>query len=200
VSKGWSVEYRFPSIEEDPSFIDDVLEYANSPEGVLYSEVGDTVSVMLERADVDAKERQIIWEDGERLSITASAQRIVAEHPDIRSTSSRSMSSSGSSRSSLRQPTRRSSSTSSIDSPRRGLRIISGKQKRPRKGQELATLEIGTKRHRIHQPEPWTPPAPEIRVWSPREGRSSMRRSWKCHSAIRARRTATIKEGRIPEA
>jgi hypothetical protein len=82
MSKGWSVEYRFPSIEEDPSFIDDVLEYANSPEGVLYSEVGDTVSAMLKRADVDAKERQIIWEDGERLSITASARRIGAEHPD----------------------------------------------------------------------------------------------------------------------
>ena len=82
MSKGWSLEYRFPSIEEDPSFIDDVLEYANSPEGVLFSEVGDTVSAMLERADVDAKQRQIIWEDGERLSIAASARRIGAEHPD----------------------------------------------------------------------------------------------------------------------
>jgi hypothetical protein len=87
VSKGWSIEYRLPSIEEieaaeDPSFVDDVLEYANSPEGLLYSEVSDTVSDVLERADVDAKERQIIWEDGERLSIAASAQRIRAEHPD----------------------------------------------------------------------------------------------------------------------
>ena len=81
MSKGWSIEYRLPSIEEieaaeDPSFVDDVLEYANSPEGLLYSEVSDTVSDVLERADVDAKERQIIWEDGERLSITASAERI----------------------------------------------------------------------------------------------------------------------------
>ena len=82
MSKAWSVEYRFPSIEEDPSFIDDVLEYANSPEGVLFSEVGDTVSAMLERADVDAKQRQIIWEDGEWLSIAASARRIGAGHPD----------------------------------------------------------------------------------------------------------------------
>ena len=82
--KGWSIEYRLPSIEEiedDPSFIDDVLEYANSPEGLLYSEVSDTVSEVLERADVDAKERQIIWEDGQRLSIAASAQRIQTEHP-----------------------------------------------------------------------------------------------------------------------
>ena len=82
-SKGWNIEYRLPSIEEiedEPSFIDDVLEYANSPEGLLYSEVSDTVSKVLERADVDAKERQIIWEDGQRLSIAASAQRIQAEH------------------------------------------------------------------------------------------------------------------------
>ena len=50
-----------PSIEEieeaeDPSFVDDVLANANSPEGLLYSEVSDTVSDVLERADVDAKE------------------------------------------------------------------------------------------------------------------------------------------------
>jgi hypothetical protein len=82
MSKGWRVEYRSPSIEQDPSFIDDVLEYANSPECVLFLEVGDTVSVVLEGADVDTKDRQIIWEDGERLSITASAQRIRAQHPD----------------------------------------------------------------------------------------------------------------------
>src|ERR1019366_8254487 len=44
-------------------------------------EVSDTVSEVLERADVDAKVRQIIWEDGQRLSIAASAQRIQAEHP-----------------------------------------------------------------------------------------------------------------------
>jgi hypothetical protein len=85
VGKGWSINYRFPSIaeiEEDPSFIGDVLAYMNSPQGELYAEVGETVSVMLERADVDAKKRQIIWENGERLSIAASARRIGVEHPD----------------------------------------------------------------------------------------------------------------------
>jgi hypothetical protein len=83
VGKGWSVRYRFPSsIEDDPSFIGDVLAYMNSPEGELFEEVGETVSVMLERADVDANERQIIWEHGERLSIAASAQRIAVEYPD----------------------------------------------------------------------------------------------------------------------
>ena len=59
MSKGWSIEYRLPSvdeIEEDPSFIGDVLAYMNSPEDELFIEVGDTVSDVLERADVDAKE------------------------------------------------------------------------------------------------------------------------------------------------
>jgi hypothetical protein len=85
VSKGWSIEYRLPpadEIEEDPSFIGDVLAYMNSPEGELFIEVGEIVSVMLERADVDAKERQIIWDNGARLSIAASTQRIGVEHPD----------------------------------------------------------------------------------------------------------------------
>jgi hypothetical protein len=48
----------------------------NSPRGELSVEVSETVSIVLERADVDANNRQIIWEDGERLSISASAQRV----------------------------------------------------------------------------------------------------------------------------
>jgi hypothetical protein len=85
--KGWSVQYRLfevePSpVEEDPSYVDDVLAFRNSPEGELYAEVSEAVSVVLERADVDANNRQIIWEDGQRLSIAASAQRIRAGHPE----------------------------------------------------------------------------------------------------------------------
>ena len=85
MSKGWSIEYRLPSvdeIEEDTSFIGDFLAYMNSPEGELFLEVGEDVSAMLESADVDAKERQIIWDDGERLSISAAAQRIGVEYPE----------------------------------------------------------------------------------------------------------------------
>lgn len=85
MGKGWSVDYRSPSvdeIEEDSSFIGDLLAYMNSPEGELFIEVGDIVTIMLEQADVDAKERQIIWDNGDRLSIAASAQRIAVEHPE----------------------------------------------------------------------------------------------------------------------
>jgi hypothetical protein len=41
------------------------------------------VSSLLQKADVDAKRRKIIWEDGQRLSITQSAERIHADHPDL---------------------------------------------------------------------------------------------------------------------
>jgi hypothetical protein len=83
----WSPEY--PSFEEvrsfirEPSFIDDFLTYMNSPRGELSAEVSETVMMVLERADVDARNRQIIWEDGKRLSISASAQRIHVEYPDF---------------------------------------------------------------------------------------------------------------------
>jgi hypothetical protein len=43
----------------------------------------DLVSSLLEKADVDARRRQIIWKDGQRLSITQSAKRIHADHPDL---------------------------------------------------------------------------------------------------------------------
>jgi hypothetical protein len=45
-------------------------------------EVGEIVSVLLKQAGVDAKERQIIWKNGKRLSISASAQRIGVKHPE----------------------------------------------------------------------------------------------------------------------
>jgi hypothetical protein len=88
MGKGWSVNYRLfeddpGSIGEDPTFIDDFLAYMNSPRGELSAAVSETVFVVLERADVDAKNRQIIWEDGKRLSISGSAQRIHAEYPDF---------------------------------------------------------------------------------------------------------------------
>lgn len=83
MSKGWDVKNPFSSNnDEEPAFIDEFDEYADSPESILYFEVDETVMDALERADVDAKARQIIWEDGQRLSITASALRIRAERPD----------------------------------------------------------------------------------------------------------------------
>jgi ABC-type thiamine transport system substrate-binding protein len=68
---------------EDSPFVDDFLEWMGSPEGQRSIGTLDIVWPLLENADVDAKKRKIIWEDGQRLSITESVQRIHADHPDL---------------------------------------------------------------------------------------------------------------------
>lgn len=68
---------------EDNAFLEGFLDWMDSPEGELSSEVRDTVWPLLEKADVDAKNRKIIWEDGEKLSITEFVQRIHAHYPDF---------------------------------------------------------------------------------------------------------------------
>ena len=71
-----------PPFEDNP-FVDGLLEWMGSAEGELSSEALDVVWLLLEKADVDAKKRKIIWEDGQRLSIAESVQRIHADYPDF---------------------------------------------------------------------------------------------------------------------
>jgi hypothetical protein len=52
----------------------------DSPDGELSIEVMDTVFALLEKVDVDAKARKLIWADGKRLSIDESVQRIHADY------------------------------------------------------------------------------------------------------------------------
>ena len=68
---------------EDNPFLDGFLGWMGSAEGELSGEVCDAVWTLLETADVDAKKRKIIWENGKRLSIPESVQRIHADHPDF---------------------------------------------------------------------------------------------------------------------
>lgn len=68
---------------EDNPFLDGFAEWMGSAEGQLSGEALDVIWVLLETAHVDAKKRKIIWEDGKRLSIAQSVQRIHADHPDF---------------------------------------------------------------------------------------------------------------------
>ena len=68
---------------EDDPFLEGLAGWMDSAEGELSSEVLDAVWMLLEKVDVDAKNRKIIWEDGKRLSITESVQRIHAGCPDF---------------------------------------------------------------------------------------------------------------------
>ena len=55
----------------------------DSPEGQHSIEALDLVFDALEHAGVDAKRRKIVWDDGKRLSIEQSVERIHAAHPDV---------------------------------------------------------------------------------------------------------------------
>jgi len=68
---------------EDNPFLDGFAEWMDSAEGELSGEVLDAVWTLLETANVNAKQRKIIWEDGKRLSIPESVQRIHANNPDF---------------------------------------------------------------------------------------------------------------------
>jgi hypothetical protein len=63
-------------------FLDDFLEWMDSSEGQQSIEAHDLVFDALQNAGVDAKRRLIVWDDGKRLSIEQSVERIHAGHPD----------------------------------------------------------------------------------------------------------------------
>ena len=69
---------------ENGSFPDDPVDWMETPEGQQSIEVLHVVFDALDHVDVDAKRRMIVWPDGKRLSIAKSAERLHAEHPDMR--------------------------------------------------------------------------------------------------------------------
>ncbi len=74
-------EDEFGVWENNP-FIDGLFEYMASPEGQLADELREVTWQLLEKMDVDAADRKFIWDDGRRLSIDESVQRLYAEFPE----------------------------------------------------------------------------------------------------------------------
>lgn len=70
---GWSV--RATGGGDSPLF-DDIFDDLDSEENELALEARYTLGQLLNRADVDAKAREIIWSNGERLSIRESIERL----------------------------------------------------------------------------------------------------------------------------
>jgi hypothetical protein len=70
------------SVWENNPFIDGLFEYMASPEGQLADELREVTWQILEKVDVDAVDRKFIWEDGRRLSMGESVQRLYAEFPE----------------------------------------------------------------------------------------------------------------------
>src|ERR1700759_5281342 len=75
--------WRAKSPFENNPFIDGFVEWMDAPEGPHSIDALDLVFDALEHAGVDARRRKIIWDDGKRLSIKQSVERIHAGHPDV---------------------------------------------------------------------------------------------------------------------
>jgi len=75
-------EHEWSFLENNP-FIDRLFEWMDSPRGQLSDEVREVAWQRLEKVDVDATHRKLIWEDGRRLSIDESVQRILGDYPDF---------------------------------------------------------------------------------------------------------------------
>jgi len=74
---------KLPDSPESNAFVDGLFEWMDSTEGQLSIEAMDLVFALLEKVQVDANARELLWADGERLSIDASVQRIHAKHPEV---------------------------------------------------------------------------------------------------------------------
>ena len=74
---------KLPESPESNAFVDGLFEWMDSTEGQLSIEAMDLVFALLEKVQVDANARELLWADGERLSIDASVQRIHAKHPEV---------------------------------------------------------------------------------------------------------------------
>lgn len=70
-------------ISENDPFIGGLFGRMDSPRGQLSDEVREVVWHRLEKVDVDITHRKLVWEDGRRLSIGESVQRIHTDYPDF---------------------------------------------------------------------------------------------------------------------
>ena len=68
---------------EDNPLVEEFFSAMESPDDALFDIVTHTVWTILDKADVDAKKRKIVWPDGQRLSIPESVERIHADYPDV---------------------------------------------------------------------------------------------------------------------
>ena len=64
-------------------FFDDLLAWRYSPEGEQFAEFSDTLCDVMEDVQLDARKRQLIWPDGERLDIVQSVARIDQQYSDM---------------------------------------------------------------------------------------------------------------------
>jgi hypothetical protein len=65
-------------------FLEDLLEWRDSPEGQQFSELTDALCDLMEGVHLDAAQRRFIWPDGTRLDLDQSVAHIQKQYPDFR--------------------------------------------------------------------------------------------------------------------
>lgn len=80
---GWDQELPEEHPFENNPFIEALFERMHSPEGELSSEVSETLWPLLQKLQVDAKQRKLIWPNGKRLDLDESVQNIQTDYPDF---------------------------------------------------------------------------------------------------------------------
>jgi len=64
-------------------FIEEFSDWVDSPEGELWTELSDALENLLKGVRLDARQRQFIWPDAERLDLEQSVQRIHKQYPNF---------------------------------------------------------------------------------------------------------------------
>jgi hypothetical protein len=72
------------SIFANNPFLEDLLEWRDSPEGQQFSEFADTLCDLMEGVDLDAAQRRFIWPDGTLLDLNQSVAHVQKKCPDFR--------------------------------------------------------------------------------------------------------------------
>jgi hypothetical protein len=79
----WHKEHPEDNIFENNPFLEDLLEWRQSPEGKEFADLTDALCDLMEDVQLDAKQRKFIWRDGERLDLEQSVPRIQQQYPDF---------------------------------------------------------------------------------------------------------------------
>jgi hypothetical protein len=64
-------------------FIDEFADWIDSPEGELWTKISDALEDLLKDVHLDARQRQFIWPDADRLDLERSVVRIHQQYPDF---------------------------------------------------------------------------------------------------------------------
>ncbi len=68
---------------ESNPLVEDSIGWTDSPDDELSNEVMDSVWTMLDKANLNARKRKIVWAEGQKMSINQSIKRIHAAHPSF---------------------------------------------------------------------------------------------------------------------